>query len=175
MKIRPFKEALVLAVGTTPQIITETICALVQQKPPVVPDRLTIVTTTAGRKAVQEKLLANGVFTQFTREFALPSLALQDDHIIVPHHASGHEIDDITSTAESEAMGDLITSLIRDLTSEPETRLHCSIAGGRKTMSFYMGAALQLFGRPWDRLYHVLVSPEFESNPHFFSNRKETG
>lgn len=39
-------------------------------------------------------------------------------------------------------------------------------------MSFYMGAALQLFGRPWDRLYHVLVSPEFESNPEFFYKPK---
>lgn len=35
-------------------------------------------------------------------------------------------------------------------------------------MSFYLGAALQLFGRPWDKLYHVLVTPEFESNPEFF-------
>ena len=35
-------------------------------------------------------------------------------------------------------------------------------------MSFYLGSALQLFGRPWDRLYHVLVSPEFESHPGFF-------
>lgn len=35
-------------------------------------------------------------------------------------------------------------------------------------MSFYLGAALQLFGRPWDKLYHVLVTPEFESRPEFF-------
>ncbi|WP_442891844.1 CRISPR-associated ring nuclease [Dissulfurispira sp.] len=41
-------------------------------------------------------------------------------------------------------------------------------------MSFYMGAALQLFGRPWDRLYHVLVTPEFESNPEFFTSQRKT-
>ena len=35
-------------------------------------------------------------------------------------------------------------------------------------MSFYLGSALQLFGRPWDRLYHVLVSPDFESHPDFY-------
>jgi hypothetical protein len=40
-------------------------------------------------------------------------------------------------------------------------------------MSFYLGAALQLFGRPWDKLYHVLVSPEFESHPDFYYKPRE--
>jgi CRISPR-associated protein Csx14 len=35
-------------------------------------------------------------------------------------------------------------------------------------MSFYLGAALQLFGREQDRLYHVLVSPEFEALKDFY-------
>jgi CRISPR-associated protein Csx14 len=42
-------------------------------------------------------------------------------------------------------------------------------------MSFYMGSSLQLFGRPWDKLYHVLVTPEFESNPDFYyKHRKDS-
>jgi hypothetical protein len=40
-------------------------------------------------------------------------------------------------------------------------------------MSFYLGSALQLFGRPWDKLYHVLVTPEFESHPEFFFKPKK--
>ena len=40
-------------------------------------------------------------------------------------------------------------------------------------MSFYIGSALQLFGRPWDKLYHVLVSPDFETNQQFFYKPKE--
>jgi hypothetical protein len=40
-------------------------------------------------------------------------------------------------------------------------------------MSFYLGSALQLFGHPWDRLYHVLVSPDFESHPEFFYKPKK--
>lgn len=70
-------------------------------------------------------------------------------------------------------MGNIITSLIRDKTQDSSSRLHCSIAGGRKTMSFYLGAALQLFGRIQGRLYHVLVSPELESNPLFFYKPKK--
>jgi hypothetical protein len=35
-------------------------------------------------------------------------------------------------------------------------------------MGFYAGYALSLYGRPQDRLSHVLVSPPFESHPEFF-------
>jgi len=35
-------------------------------------------------------------------------------------------------------------------------------------MGFYLGYALSLFGRPQDRLSHVLVSSPFKSNPNFF-------
>ena len=53
-------------------------------------------------------------------------------------------------------------------TADPDSAVHASIAGGRKTMGFYLGYALSLFGRPQDRLSHVLVSGPFESNPNFF-------
>lgn len=172
MKIKPFVEVLVLAVGTTPQIITETIYALIHGSPPIRPDKIHVVTTATGRTIVTDRLLKNGIFDEFVREFRLEGLAIGDDDCIVPHDGKGCEIDDIIGSHESEAMGNLITSLIRTLSQDEHVRLHCSIAGGRKTMSFYMGAALQLFGRPWDRLYHVLVSPEFESNPLFFYKPK---
>jgi hypothetical protein len=47
-------------------------------------------------------------------------------------------------------------------------RIHASAAGGRKTMSIYLTTAMQLFGRAYDRLSHVLVSEDFETHPEFF-------
>lgn len=173
MKIKPFVEVLVLAVGTTPQIITETIQGLLDLSPPVRPDKLYIVTTATGKQTVKERLLENGIYNKFAQNFTLNNLSLGDENFVVAKNGAGREIYDIVEAEESEAMGDLITSLISDLAQNPRVRLHCSIAGGRKTMSFYMGTALQLFGRPWDRLYHVLVSPEFESNPLFFYKPKK--
>ena len=41
-------------------------------------------------------------------------------------------------------------------------------------MSFYIGSALQLFGRPWDKLYHVLITPDFESHPDFYYKPKKS-
>ena len=70
--------------------------------------------------------------------------------------------------ADNDATADAITERLRAFTADPETALHVSIAGGRKTMGYYLGYALSLFGRPQDRLSHVLVSPPFESHPQFY-------
>ena len=60
------------------------------------------------------------------------------------------------------AVADFITEQVRQITADPAASLHVSIAGGRKTMGFYAGYALSLFGRAQDQLSHVLVSPSFE-------------
>jgi CRISPR-associated protein (TIGR02584 family) len=67
-------------------------------------------------------------------------------------------LEDIVTEADNVAVADFITEKVRAVTADPEASLHVSIAGGRKTMGFYLGYALSLFGRPQDRLSHVLVS-----------------
>ena len=93
-----------------------------------------------------------------------------NNKVICPN--CNHQFSAISDAVRKE-LGDFITDFIRQKTNNDNTRLHCSLAGGRKTMSFYMGSALQLFGRPWDKLYHVLVTPEFESNPDFYYKPKK--
>jgi len=117
-------------------------------------------------------LTGSGILKKLCDEYSLPPVPLSEDSFVIPLDASGNPLDDIRNDSENEFMGNLVTSFIRDRAADPSTRLHCSIAGGRKTMSFYLGAAMQLFGRPWDKLYHVLVSPEFESTPEFFYKPK---
>jgi len=168
-----FKEVLIFVAGTTPQIITETIYALSQKDIPVYPDEIFIITTSTGRRRIENTLLRQGILRKLIREYNLPDIDLTEDSFLVVRNREGKEIDDIKDESESEIMGDMITSLIQRLSTDKSIRLHCSIAGGRKTMSFYLGAALQLFGRPWDRLYHVLVTPEFETNPYFFYKPKK--
>lgn len=65
-------------------------------------------------------------------------------------------------------MADGITEWIRTFTADADTALSVSIAGGRKTMGFYAGYALSLYGRYQDRLSHVLVSADYESHPQFY-------
>jgi CRISPR-associated protein (TIGR02584 family) len=165
---KTYREIFIFVAGSTPQIITETICALATKKPPVIPDELYIVTTAKGRATIEKTLLKSGVLEKISEEYALPDLTIKDSSFIVPCDPAGLPLDDIRSAAENELIGDCITALVRGKTARDYTRLHCSLAGGRKTMAFYMGAAMQLFGRPWDRLYHVLVTPDFESCQGFY-------
>lgn len=173
MRSGTFKEVLVCLGGITPQIITETIYALSQREPPVYVDELFILTTSTGKRHIEKALIVDGHLKKLINEYDLPQIRFSTDNFIVPYNANGEPIGEIKDEEESRLMGNTITSFIRKITSDNTIRLHCSIAGGRKTMSFYLGSALQLFGRPWDKLYHVLVTPEFESNPNFFYKPKK--
>jgi CRISPR-associated protein (TIGR02584 family) len=160
-----FKEVLVCVAGATPQIITETIYALAMKDPPIYIDELYIITTKKGEEIIKDVLIGGGILNSLFNEYGLSRTKITD---IITIKNDNIEIDDIRNTEESEATAETIISFIRKITQNPNIRLHCSIAGGRKTMSFYLGTALQFFGRPQDKLYHVLVSPEFEANREFF-------
>lgn len=167
-----YKETLIAVTGLTPQVITETIYALSQKRFPVLIDEIYIITTATGKKIIENTLIKKGILEQLTTEYNLKPIRINDESFIVAKDKYGVEINDIITEKDNEIIGDIITSTVKRLAGDPSSRLHCSIAGGRKTMSFYLGVALQLFGRPQDRLYHVLVSPEFESNPDFFYKPK---
>jgi CRISPR-associated protein Csx14 len=168
MPTRKYNEVFVFVSGSTPQIITETIFALSQQTPPVHPDELFIITTSTGKKRISESLIGDGILGQMAAEYELPLIPLTKDSFRVARDPEGVELEDIRTEEENESAAEIITDLIREKTSLPGNRLHCSLAGGRKTMSYYLGSTLGLFGRKWDNLYHVLVTPEFETNPHFY-------
>ena len=154
-----YKEVLILVAGATPQIITETIYALSHKSPPVYPDKVYVITTSTGKKRIEDNLIKRGILKKLIRDFNIPPFEFGTDSFIVVKNSSGTEMDDIKDEAQNEAMGNLITSVIQEKSADNTVRLHCSIAGGRKIMSFYMGAAMQLFGRPWDRLYHYPCYP----------------
>ncbi len=81
------------------------------------------------------------------------------EQILVIPGSNGRLLDDIRTPEDSSAAADFIVGFIRRATSDPSRVLHCSIAGGRKTMGLYLGLALQIYGRPADTLSHVLVTP----------------
>ena len=173
MKKQGHKNIFIFIAGSTPQVITETVYSLAVKKPPVYPDEIYIITTEKGMRIVNDALIKKGLLQKLIDEYRLPAITLQEDSFVIPKDASGSLLDDIRDSNENEIMGDLISSFIREKAKDTSAALHCSIAGGRKTMSFYLGSALQLFGRPWDKLYHILVTPEFENHPDFFYKPKE--
>ncbi len=162
---------LLLVTGLSPQVITEALFALAVDSPkPWIPTRVEVVTTMEGAERVRLALLSAqpGWFHRLSADYALPPIAFDPGHIHIVRDADGHPLGDVRSVEDSRQAADQITERVRALTADPDCALHVSIAGGRKTMGYYAGYALSLFGRPQDRLSHVLVSEPFESNWEFF-------
>ena len=165
---------LVAVTGLSPQIVTETLYALAvapaPSEPRFVPTRIRLITTDEGASRAKDSLLnsVNGWFHRLQTDYRLPPIEFEPEHIVVLKDRTGQPLDDIRTRDDNERAADAITEEIRELTRNDDTALHVSIAGGRKTMGFYLGYALSLFGRAQDRLSHVLVSAPFESHAEFF-------
>ena len=165
------RRVLVAVTGLSPQVVTETLYSLaVQQTPTFVPTEVHLITTAEGANRARLSLLSEspGGFHGLRKDYDLPEIEFSEKNIHVLIDANGNSLDDIRTPEDNRMAADLITALVRELTADPESALHVSIAGGRKTMGFFLGYALTLFGRPQDRLSHVLVSSPFESSYHFF-------
>lgn len=165
------RRILLCVAGLSPQIVTETLYGLaVTGEPRFVPTEIHLLTTAEGADRARLTLLSNepGWFHRLRQDYSLPDIRFSLDTIHILHDADGQPLTDIRELADNEALADGITAVVRDLTADPHSAVHASIAGGRKTMGFYLGYALSLFGRPQDRLSHVLVSAPFETNANFF-------
>ena len=165
------RRILIAVTGLTPQIVTETLYALAcKQAPPFVPTEVRLITTEEGAERAKLSLLhrESGWFHRLCADYGLPPIAFGPKHIHVLRDGHGRSLGDIRSPEDNERAADTITEVVRDLTGDDDSALHASIAGGRKTMGFYLGYALSLYGREQDRLSHVLVNAPYESHPDFF-------
>ncbi len=157
--------ALVTVLGLSPAVITETLWALAHRKSdgrpdPLVVDEIHVLTTARGIEQVRTRLEGpDGGLARVCAELGWqdrrPSLT------VAPiRSADGRVLDDIRGEADNSALGDATVRLVGRLSERDEMCVHASMAGGRKTMSFFMGYVLSLFGRPGDELSHVLLHDE---------------
>lgn len=164
------RRILVSVTGMTPQVVTETLYALVT-KEKTVPTEIHLITTANGRNRALRDLLDSqtGQFHAFCRDYNLAGRIRFDDSLIhVIQGKDGAPLTDIRTPEDNTRAADLIVHLIQKFCSDEKACVYVSLAGGRKTMSFFVGYALSLFGRIQDTLSHVLVSEPFENNRDFF-------
>lgn len=166
------RRILVAVTGLSPQIVTETLYALAAAPgtAPFVPTEIHLITTRSGAEKARLALLSDepGWFHHLCRDYALPPMRFDAGTIHVLEDGNGQALEDIRSPDDNRHAADGITELVREFTADPDCALHVSIAGGRKTMGFFLGYALSLYGRPQDQLSHVLVSEPFESSIGFY-------
>ena len=158
------KNILITVLGSSPQVITETLYALKDKN---FPQQIIIFTTEHGENQI-EKLSLHQKIEALCNDYnlAIPTLSHDDIHTV--KDLNGNKISDIRNSEDQEAMADQITQTVRGLVADEHCVIHASIAGGRKSMSFYMGYIFSIFARPQDTLSHVLVTPEFESNNFWY-------
>lgn len=169
-----YRNVFLFVSGRTPQIITETLFFFLRRhRPAIRPHEVQVLTTSEGYTLIVKQLLdpKTGQFYRFCREYGLNphTIHFSAETVEVLRDENGTPLTDIRTDADNRAAASQIVATVRALTSDPHSRLFASMAGGRKTMGLYLGFALQFYGRPQDRLTHVLVSPPtLESNPAFF-------
>ena len=165
------RRILLMVAGHSPAIITETLYALPANQKPT---EIRIITTASGKGILKEQLLgANNIVQELCKEHGIPVPLFDESRIYVIATKDGAELQDIQTEAENEISADFITAKVRELTQDPDCSLHVSIAGGRKTMTYYLGYALSVFGRIQDRMSHVLVEDRY-AIPGFFYPTKES-
>jgi len=165
------RRILLAVTGLTPQVVTETLYALaIHRQPAFIPTEIHLLTTHEGAEAARLGLLSEepGWFHRLCQDYDLPAIRFDLSHIHTLRDTQGQPLSDIRTPEDNQRAADTITEMVRHFTADPAAALHVSIAGGRKTMGYYLGYALSLFGRPQDQLSHVLVSEPFESCPDFY-------
>jgi CRISPR-associated protein (TIGR02584 family) len=182
---------LLVVTGMSPAILTETIWALAQEEPKVLPDRIVVVTTGAGKEQIIQELFTTKPWFSSQSGWDCLLQALEtaghdtasrlrfdpysdDVRLITRWEARSRRrkiLSDIRSRADNEAVADFILDVARSIVENPDTQLIASVAGGRKTMGTLLYACMTLIGRETDRITHVLVDEPFDDpklEPKFY-------
>lgn len=170
------KVVLISVVGMTPAVLTETIWALYQERPELLPDEVVVYTTEMGAKGLETIKEPVGeepaIWQQLSERVGKPGMLLRScifkDRNDVP-------LKDIVSGADQQLVADQLLHEIRGFKSElgDSCRLVASIAGGRKSMSALMYAAMSLGGDAGDIITHVLADERASDCQDFFFPEQE--
>ena len=134
---------LVVGMGTSPAVLTETVWALAHQEQPVVPDEIEVITTSSGKSALQHAILEGAPSVMDRLKAALRKEKIDVDGKLVFGTASikvipdtkGNELVDLRTGEDNLRAADFMLRELRKYSECSDTTIHCSIAGGRKTMS----------------------------------------
>ncbi|WP_261874637.1 CRISPR-associated ring nuclease Csm6 [Vibrio rarus] len=167
------KNILLSTTGASPQVLTETLYSIAHSGRPF-PDEIYVITTQSTKDTLLNGLFRDGHLAKLLQEYHLPTPKFDAEHILLIEDHDGNAIKDAKTVEDQTYMADFITKTVREFTCEANTAIHASLAGGRKTMAFYFGYAMSLYGRQQDTLSHVFVDDNFEFVRDFWFPTKES-
>ena len=175
------RTVLIASTGLSPAVLTETIWALAQESPSIIPDEVIVITTKTGKSQIEKQLFGADEIWQQLRHAILGEHADDDprldfdntpDRIKVVHHRVGSRrqpLDELATPEQNTAFADAIANELWTHASKPDVSIIASLAGGFKTMSALMLSTMQLLANPGDRITHVLIGEGYDTtDPLFF-------
>ena len=164
------RTVLVAGMGTSPAVLTETVWALTHQTPPIIPDEVVVLITKSGREKLCSEILSGEqtVWDKMCDAIRKENISIDgklifgDTSIRVIPDERGNGIADLRSGSDNLRAADFMLQQLRQYTESSDTVVITSIAGGRKTMSALLFSCMMLLGREDDKVFHVLLPPEFE-------------
>ena len=176
------RKILVAGMGTSPAVLTNAVWALAHQSEPVVPDEIVVFITKDGKPLIKKELFDGGVWADMLKCLTRDGIEVEgklmfgETSIRSIPDAKGNEIYDLRTGEDNLRAADFMLAQLRQYTEDSGVELHVSIAGGRKTMSALLLSCMTLLGREDDKVYHVLLPPEFEggTEPVFYFSKKGT-
>ena len=164
-----YTEVLVISVGETPQVVTETLYHYTYHKLRKF-DKVIMITTSKGRDLIEKKLFHEKMVKKLEKALSLKSgfFPFDKSDIVAIKNSEGKELDDVRTTQDCEDEMRQVFEIMYELTDDENNRLTVVIAGGRKTISATMALGTSLYGRQQDEMIHVLIPQELFSSDWFF-------
>ena len=166
------KNILLSTTGASPQVLTETLYSIYQSGR-AFPEEVYVITTQSCYSSLVNGLFRDGHLQALKDEYTLPDFSFKESHIWLIEDENGKQIDDAKSVEDQTSMANFITRKVYEITEDCNTAIHASLAGGRKTMAFYFGYAMSMFGREQDTLSHVFVDDQYEFVRDFWYPTKQ--
>ncbi|WP_163931429.1 CRISPR-associated ring nuclease Csm6 [Paraferrimonas sp. SM1919] len=161
------KNRFVAITGSNPQVVTESLYAMVQEGRGY-PDEIYIIATQASQQKAIDGLINQGHLRALEQDLGVPAAKFDESHIRVVTDEQGRPLKQGKDAASQQILADFITREIGYLTADNSFVLHAMLSGGHKTMAFYLGYAMSMFGRPDDTLNHVYVTESFEGSNFWY-------
>ena len=167
--MKPNHKIFAAILGLNPQIVTESIFAIINDDPANAPDSVYVLSTSTGIERCIEKLINQKWLEKVYQHFSLPYPEFTMEHCITFSDKNGKPLEDIRSYQDSEDSADTIFNHIAKWCETENNQLHLSVGGGRKSLDLHAGLAMNICSKPNDCMSQVLVSDyRIENNPDFF-------
>ncbi len=156
------KHLLIAVCGLTPQVITETLYYFYKiRKQPI--KEVYVITTLPGKNKITETLFKGGILSKLCKilKISPEDIKFNENMIHLITGKNGSPLEDIRTIEDNERVAEAVWNVIEEQTRQDNVIVHCSVAGGRKTMGVYAAIIMSLLGRKGDTLSHILVDDIF--------------